>query len=503
MDMRIEQPNPVSRYTPGRYLEIAIFQHDNGFAMRPSQTKRRLNLGGIAIAMALFISATSPGQTTGTWIGAERQQEWIQQVRAVLPSGSSITRTQADRTPDDWSTLDHRGIEINGQHSGQPFQIWILPKDWVGIRNVQPNRKRVVYWEGILGRNDFKLIANTDDVAVHESLQSGLNAFTVAITNGGAGQALALFKDREIDALTLALAGSSCASRACRDEAAYSLVLLGVPAPTLTQECAARGSGRAQELCASALGYLGGAESVRVLKSIVAGSSYPQRVMKYAAHSLNSLAERSAGPDLLQGLHSATDPDTRGAIVMALEAIRYDAAAPAILSLLVAETSAWTQSREASALATFRYIEAVPAIRRLSKTATFTPDWLLGQQRSDLEIALMRLKEPWGKPADGLRLLLLAPEPSSSQPRRAAVALENVSDKDLAVIFPSGSILVDGKEYEHFSGMLDGNPYLAANSVWQRTVDLPRLVEDGNPHRVEYRLRSAVSNTVTVQLSRK
>lgn len=115
---------------------------------------------GIAFVLILgFMTEVSP-QGAGEWITAAKQRELTEQVRTALPQGWRITRTAANSTPDDWNTLDPRGFLVQGENAERTFRSWFVPKDWLGIRVVQP--QRVVYWEGILSGAEFKLITFGD-----------------------------------------------------------------------------------------------------------------------------------------------------------------------------------------------------------------------------------------------------------------------------------------------------------------------------------------------------
>ena len=190
---------------------------------------------------------------------------------------------------------------------------------------------------------------------------------------------------------------------------------------------------------------------------------------------------------------------------MALEKIRYEPAAPEILLRMLRDTTESDLVRYAKALATLGYKEAAPAIQRLCKTTTFTADWIFAEQAKRYlawvpEIALMRLTAPWGTATDGIRLLLLPPEYSGSRPTRTAVVIENVGNSDQPILDSLGTVVVDGKDYGESTAMFNGNVNLSVNDVSPRWIDLTGLVEDGAPHRVEYRLGSAISNSLTVQI---
>lgn len=459
---------------------------------------RMLHLRKLAIVLAITVLAQA--QTNDNWISPAKRAELVERVRAALPLGWSITVTTVDSTPEDWNTLDRRGFSIEGKNSGGTFKSWFLPKDWIGIRKVDPQRRRIVYWEGILADNDFKLITNSDDVQLHEALQTRLRMQTPSLTNGGAGPALALFKDRSaaVNAETQGLVRQFCTTPECRSEAAYSLVVSGVPATALIVECAARANGKTQDFCASALGYLQGPDSLRVLNTLV---SRPGDVQRYAAFSLAQIADPSSGPPLLQGLRVASSPDAADAVVGTLERIRYQPAAPEILARMLREGRNACRAYP-KALATLRYVEAVSAIQQLCNTAVPTAEWI-HSTRQYLgwlpEIAILRLTASWGTATDGVRLLLLTPDEKAGS-ARTVVMLENVSSQNLQLLIEPGALVIDGKSHPVGPSVFDGNATLPVNDVYARRIDLTPFINDGAPHRVEYRLGAAVSNSRTVRI---
>jgi len=448
-------------------------------------------------------------QNSAAWLTNEQQEQIVERLRSVLPPGWTITQTAMNRTPDDWYTLDNRGFEIDGKNGEHVFQLWFLPKDWLGIRQTRPNRLRLVYWEGVLVGQDFKTITNTDQAPVQEALQR-LSMSTPSLVNGGWHLAEIVFKDRlpQVDSQTQALVSRYCKDKPCRDEAAYSLIVLGVPAHSITLDCAEHAMGKAQEFCVSALGYWKGSQSVRVLNDVVSNPASSSRVQKYAAIALEWIADPSSGPALLKSLRTISFSEAAAQVAEALGRIHYELAAPEILARMAREPhDAFRQAQYAKALASLRYKPAVPAIEQLCKTTTFSADWILQQQRDTYigwlpEIALMRLIAPWGRPANGIRLLLLPPESSALPgPIRVAAAIENEGDRDLDILGTPGDVIVDGKTYDHTDPvMMDGNYTLRVNDVDVHAIDLSGLIANPGLHRIEYRRGTTTSNQLTLQI---
>jgi len=456
-----------------------------------------------------FVTGTpAAAQTSPPWITQEQQEQIVQHLRTVLPPGWSITATSLNGTPDDWYTLDNRAFEIDGKSGEHLFHIWFLPKDWVGIRRIGATRPRLVYWEGVLMGRDFKTITNTDQVQVHQAVQR-LDMSTPSLVNGGWPEAQALFGDRmqEIDGRARSLIDRFCSDRPCKDEAAYSLIVLGVPARSAALDCAEHATEKAQGFCVSTLGYFGGQDSVGALSNVITNPLTPPQVQKYAAMSLNSIADASSGPALLRAFNLILWPEAAEQTAEALGRIRYAPAASAILSRMQKEApEAPQQVYYARALASLNYQPAVPAIEKLCKSSTVYGDWILEKQQRQYsgwvpEVAFMRLTAPWGQPSNGVRLLLLPASGAVADRKRVVVVIENAGDRDMNILGPpGGELIVDGTRYQYRDPVImDGNPTLRVNDVAAHAIDLSGLIRSGGTHSVEYQLGTARSNRLTVR----
>lgn len=473
--------------------------------------KRCRPLSGVAVRVSLaffLLYGVTVAADAVHWITSEEQDQIMQKLRAVLPAGSIITATSLNRTPEDWYTLDSRGFEIDGQHRQHEFRIWFLPRDWIGIRRFAADRPRLVYWEGVLLGSNYKTVTNTDSVPIYEATER-LGMSTPSLVNGGWGTAQEIYKDRlpEVAEQAKLLITRFCKDDRCKEEAAYSLIVLGVPAKSITMDCAEHATGRAQEFCVSALGYWKGQDSVRLLERVISSPTSSSRVQNYAAISLDWIADPSAGPTLLKALHTVSHPEAVANVSAALEKIHYAPAAPEILAQLEKESDQFYRTYYAKALATLRYQPAVPAIRKLCKTTEISPEWIWKkQQETSLgwspEIALLRLTAPWGQPSNGIRLLLLAPHDTRlSAPIEVTAIIENTGDKPLDILATSGDVIVDGKTYSHRDTLImDGDITLRVNDVAMRSIGLTGLITTGGLHQIEYRLENAVSNQLTLNV---
>ncbi len=313
----------------------------------------------------------------------------------------------------------------------------------------------------------------------------------------------------EIDSRAQSLVNHFCSDRPCKDEAAYSLIVLGVPARSVALDCAEHATANAQGFCVSSLGYFGGQDSVQVLSRVITNPLTPPQVQKYAVMSLNTIADASSGPALLKALNMISWPEAAEQAVEALGRIRYEPAAPAILSRMQTEApEAPQQAYYARALASLRYKPAVPTIEKLCKNPIVYGDWLLKEQQSQYlgwvtEIALMRLTAPWGSPFfNGVRLLLLPSKGSSSDPKsRCPLSSKTVGDRDVDILGPpGGDLIVDGIRYQHKDPVImEGNITLRVEDVAAHAIDLSGLIRSVGTHHVEYQLGTARSNQLTLQ----
>jgi hypothetical protein len=441
------------------------------------------------------------------WISSAKQAELVAGLRSTLPAGSTLTPRGLGALPDEWLSQDRRTFQIDGRNGEQSFRIWYLPLDWIGIRRPARDRTVTVYWEGILANSTYKSIT-IGDTAIHNAVHAtGMN--TPSIANGGWRDVPRVFGSRlsEVEAATRDLVARYCMTRECADEAALSLIVLGVPARAVTRDCAREGSGRAQELCASVLGYWGERDDVPLLNALVAHPAISAAVRQSAAFSLMNLADGSSGPALRQALQAMPLDDQSGSVtvIRAIGRIRHTAAGPDLLVRLITERNPFLQRELAKALADVRYVPSVPAVRRLCRTPEISSEWIAanathGDQDALPEMALLRLTGSWGAPTDQIRVLVLPPARMTvSGPIEVAAVIENVGDAGLASLrMTRGMWIVDGKEYSDIDRpMYDGNMNVPVNSLDVRIVDLSSAIRTPGTHSFSYRLLGATSNAVT------
>lgn len=441
-------------------------------------------------------------------LSADAKAQILRDVESILPEGWSITGTTENSTPDDWLASGGGGFLVEGRKNDHTFHIWFLPKDWIGIRKPDRSRRRLTYWEGILVGREYKTITESHDVAVQKAVRK-LKMSTPSLVNSGWRNAEEIFKGRfeKADRKARSLMERFCKDEASRNEAAHSLIVLGVPAKGVFLEGAINGKGRAREFCVSALGYFGGKDAVEVLCRALLDPGSSDGCKKYAAMCLERLADPEAGPTLLKALRGKLWVEAATHTAGALERIRYAQAAPMILERMEREDNPHYKTEYAKALASLRYEQAITAIEKLCKVKRFTAEWAVKTWGNtylgwSAEVALLRMTGQWGQPCDGVRLLLLPPgKVEKGQPVKVALLVENVGDEDLIVIgYLSGKMVVNGQPHQVGPMAWNGMAGLRVNEVWVYPYDLSKMIPGPGKCQIRYEVGKAESNSITLDI---
>jgi len=427
----------------------------------------------------------------------------IASVKTVLPPGAVITRTERNVVPTGWTSERASGFLIEGRLGRDGFEIWFLPRDWIGIRKPDPTRARPNYWDGILADDRTLTITISSELTIPDRIRA-LGLSTPSLNNSGWPAAERTWKDRfaEAEATAEQLIAAHCPDRASRDEAAYSLVVLGVPAASVFRDTALNGSGNAKQFAITALGYFPSSDAnVAAILSVLRDPKTPTLDRGYAAFSAETLAAPVLGGPLVEALGLERDLDARARIIRALARIRHAAAAPVILSVMEETDNPHYKAEIAGALASLRHREAAPAIRRLADgpfpagSFKFSTD-AETEIRNRARRALFVLAGDWGAPVDGLRFAIQAPATASAGPVRFVIFVENVGNRiESFGSASSGQLVVDGVARPRSRLMVDGMDSLHPNAVWTTDEDL--LLTAGT-HQVQYVNGATRSNLVTV-----
>ncbi len=465
-----------------------------------------LVLGHLWVCGALEAVPLIPDTGRSRVILAEDQAEIVEQLKPLLPEGWVISSATLDQTPSDWLTLDGGGVHVHFKKEFLKFDIWLLPQDWIGIRKFDENRPEGNPWQRALIWKRYKIITITNEEPMYGAICK-LGVSDSSPIRGDRARAEEVFKDRmeEADRKARQLVDLYCKHQPSRDEAARSLLTLGIPAKSVFARTAVEAQGQAQEFWISTLERLGGKDSVVALSQILLDPRSSPTCQKFAAMSLQDLADPDCGPTLLKALDRVTDGEVAAQVAAALERIRYKPAAPKLLERMHRESN--YQTYYAKALASLRYSESAPSIRKLCKVEKLTSDWAMEAWGNDLarypELALLRLEGPWGEPADGVRLLLLSPDkPKVGSPIHLALLVENVSDEDLRITkYVVGKAMINARLHDVGPGIWDGNSTLRVNGVWVYSFDLSTFITKPGKYQIKYEVGKAASNEITLEVA--
>jgi len=464
-----------------------------------------VSVGWLRLMLSLAVLGFGLGPAA-EWPSGDEANQIVESAKGILP-GWEITRTERNTTPTGWQAFGSVAFLVEGKRGNDTFSVWFLPLDWIGIRK-PGHAVRTNYWEGILVGQHHKTITVSTDSKLPEQVRK-LKMSTPSIVNSGWWRTQEIFKDRfkEADETAQRLIAKHCVDRAGRDEAAHSLVVLGVPAKTVFIEGAVNGRGHPRGLCVSALGWFGGKDAVKALCQVVTDRKADQLDRKYAAQGLEMIGDPDAGPALLEGLREATWSEEQWHMTEALARIRYAPAVPKALELLKTSEHIWTRKACAKLLAVCRAKEAVPVavplIQKLLKEADI--DYV---SRGEVHGILLQLTAPWGEPSKGVRLLLQPPKRALlGKPFEVTLHIENVAEKGLDVTdCLLGTLILNGRSQKEFWWAGEGGSgwsTLDVNAVWRFERAFSDVIENPGVYTVRYETGGAVSNEIRFEVKRR
>ena len=172
------------------------------------------------------------------------EEMMLWRLKSALPPDWSITRTERGSAPDDWHTFDKTGFMVECRKGDKTFHVWVLQRNWIGIRKPDRIRLRLTSREDILRGEGFVMITNCTDTELQEALHK------VNPTSERWHDAEEAFKGQfeEADRKVWQLIHQYCKDQVSRNEAAYSLIRLGIPAKNIFLKCALDGQGEARDM---------------------------------------------------------------------------------------------------------------------------------------------------------------------------------------------------------------------------------------------------------------
>lgn len=320
----------------------------------------------LAILLFMLVDASDipvAAQNTALWMTSDQREKLLNRLSDSLPPGWSVTRVVENQVPDEWRTFETRTLGIEGKNRERSFHLWIVPEDWVGIRPQKSAFPRYGPEAYVLDR--FKMILQSD-YAVYQALERWRLVSARGWKTEGRENPQTVAR---VEEQTKALVERFCSDRACRDEAAYSLIVLGISARAVTLDCAEHGSGEAQEVCLGVLQAWPGPETLRILHSVLSRKPSAPVAVKAAAWALRYIGvDEASGPALLEALRNEPGREAEGVLLDALAETHYESAAPEILARLErAAPDSDCTLKCAKTLAALRYSPAIPAIRKFDE----------------------------------------------------------------------------------------------------------------------------------------
>lgn len=430
----------------------------------------------------------------------------VTEVRGILPEGWVITRVTARTIPDGWHSESATGLRIDGQKGPERFSLWILPRDWIGIRKPGSTDARANYWAGILSGEKRTTITISSEATIPEKLRE-LGLSTPSIVNNGFAEDEKVWEGRfeMAEATAERLIRAHCSDQAAHDEAALSLVELGVPAASVFRRSALVASEGSRSFSITALGYFRGPATVTVIATLLRDPSLPDRLRGYAAFAASGLAAPELGAPLLDALALTKSLDAQRTIVEGLARLRHAAAGPKVLVAMRAANHPDYKARFANALAMLRYRPAEAEIRALAEGPFVPGSGKFTREdeesvRAKARLARIRLMGPWGAPAGDLSLLLVGPkEAKRGNPMQGTVYVEHTSDDvESHSTASSGRFFVEGLGFTRNMDPPNGLSTTDPLVMWRFERDLGEWLKNPGTYKIRYEAGGAVSNTVTV-----
>jgi tetratricopeptide (TPR) repeat protein len=469
-----------------------------------------------ALSVLLAALLLSIGWDTAVAGSNDMLEKFVNVVKEAAPKGWSVQSVQSGQIPPDWYSADDKaGLLVNLANQKSSAKVWILPPDWIAIRNVQNQAPRTTYWEGVLGGRNYKVISEGGDYKFQQAF--GDNMFhkgvsTTSLVNSGYPLSEQIFaKNRQVaDRMAEQLVNEHCKTPAQLSEAAHSLIVLGVPAKSVILKAARE---TPDGFLCSALGYLGGTDSNELLAAIVANPRAGDDARKNAAMSLHEPADASVAAALLAGFKLTTNDEVKSTIAKALSHARYKPAGPALLEAFRAMKNDYFKLDLAQALAAVGYTEALPDLkafeqRLFCENPVPPPGSIKMASISEMpgsvplqgaQLALLRLSGNWGKPSRSMRIHVIPPAvPAMGKSMPLLIYVENMGTQPFqSWNGPGPGLIVDGKPLtsQAFIDIHEGLSYLVSpGAVHAIFYDLS---QDGllpGPHAVKYVMEGAESN---------
>ncbi len=463
-------------------------------------------------------------------------------VQTILPEGWGVSNAVAGSRPAGWHSAEPDvGCLIEASNGTDTARIWFLPRDWIGIHKARHDERswNSHYDHGILLGERYKIIFQSTDQfvtpnknviqripeAIRKHREFGS---TPSIVNSGWHAAEDPFRGRFdlANDKAKALIDKYCLDDADRDEAAFSLLVLGIPAKKVFMQAARTFKGPNKDLFCHAVGLMGGEDAVDFLCELIGDTAMADSQRVAAAVSLKSFDNVRMGPALFKAIKEVSNDNEQMFVelAIALGRARYKPAAPELLRILGNLKDDYYKPDVAMALASLDCKEAIPLIKSLIQNARATEARGRHASAAIAELALFRLTGEWGKPNAKARLAILPPTQAApgnetmltvyvenashtllwpwddDQPRKYALNIPGIDDGQPG--FGESAIIIDGKRGV-FGGIGGFSTQLYPGGVDSRSIDIHSDINYPGQHTVQVVIHGAESNIVTLTVQRK
>lgn len=473
----------------------------------------------LLLALAVYLFSTS---SVGIAMPDRSEQTKLEaELLKVLDKTWKITATKSGVTPSDWwtnSAADGFLFELsNGKNQAK---VYFLPLDWIGIRKKQ-NEKAPHYTEGVLWGDKYKLIAEGVDQKFVDDLYNLFNRSfsTSSLVNSGFMRSQQVFKGKESLAEKMAaqLVSEHCKTPDDLNEAAHSLIVLGVPAKSVFVKAVSE-TKNDRTFLISSLGYFDDKACVNALCHVLISPGFTDHERYYATMALRSHYDESIYHALLQSLKNCNDPEALSGILKELSKFRNSAACAEIMNAYKRmNNNRYYQQTAIQTMAACNCREAIPILQEMTAqykliaekqkkasgpqiniaSVSAMPGGIPSQAS---ELALLRLTADWGKSGKNLRLFLLPPNDAQKGKKIIlTIYVENIGKTELpSWSYPVG-LKLDGKPLNIMD--MGGRSYqIEPGAVHAIYWELTRDIKSKGKHTVEYSVDDASAKPVSFEV---
>lgn len=339
------------------------------------------------------------------------QERLLKNVRSAF-AGKWQIKSFGTGIPDGWITSNKSPcFRVTITDHKKDNSIWFVPSNWIAIR--KPSSSQDVpgkQWDCIIGNSSLKALCQPAEYQVlsNNFRQVLGNAWTVSLINSGFSLSQEIFRghESEADQKSLHLVLEHCKTAAELNEAAISLIELGVPAKQVFLKAAKEVKGDTTWFIA-AMRHTAGKEAVPVLIKMLGDPSSTDLVRERGAQALLEIdpgAVQSNVAALTMAMQTAKGDETIAKISRVIATTGAPQAGNVIFDAFNRLQNPYYKIELADSLANLHCKRAVPALQKLEAEInnckdgqlggdSHFRDWQLQEMRQKIKSALKRLSE--------------------------------------------------------------------------------------------------------------